>query len=132
MKVDQAKKCKDLELENAHLMPLLRDDEELLRAEVIWTASAYARYDYRFIASMMRNISLGQATISKVTRIWWQECLKIPQKQPSRGKLWFNECSRTSLKANHLNRIWGYEFVFVRDAYGVKIPMLMMGVGEAL
>ena len=36
-------------------MPLPKDDEEPLRAEVIRMASTYGRYGYRFIAGMMRN-----------------------------------------------------------------------------
>jgi hypothetical protein len=60
-------------------MPFPRDDEELLRAEAIRMASTYGRYSYRFIASMMRNAGWGQATTSKVARIWRQEGLKMPQ-----------------------------------------------------
>ena len=43
-------------------MPLPRDDEEPLRAEVIRMASTYGRCGYRFIASMMHNDGWGQAT----------------------------------------------------------------------
>jgi len=50
-------------------MPLPRDDEEPLRAEVIRMAGTYGRYGYRFIASMMRSASWGQATTAKVARI---------------------------------------------------------------
>ena len=42
-------------------MPLPRDDEEPLRAEVIRMASTYGRHGYRFIAGMMRNDGWGQA-----------------------------------------------------------------------
>ena len=63
-------------------MPLPRDDEGPLRAEVIRMASTYGRYGYRFIAGMMRNTGWGQATTAKVARIWREEGLKIPQKQP--------------------------------------------------
>jgi len=59
-------------------IPLPRDDEEPLRAEVIRMAITYGRYGYRFIASMMRNAGWGQATIAKVARIWRQEGMKIP------------------------------------------------------
>ena len=59
-------------------MPLPRDDEEPLRAEVIRMAGTYGRYGYRFIASMMRSAGWGQATTAKVARIWREEGLKIP------------------------------------------------------
>jgi len=107
-------------------MPLPKDDEEPLRAEVIRMASIYGRYGYRFIAGMMRNAGWGQATTSKVARIWRQEGLKIPQKQPPRGRLWFNDGSCMRLRANYPNHVWSYDFVFIRDAYGGKIRMLTL------
>ncbi|MEA9602826.1 DDE-type integrase/transposase/recombinase, partial [Polynucleobacter sp. MG-28-Ekke-A2] len=107
-------------------MPLPRDDEEPLRAEVIRMASTYGRYGYRFIAGMMRNAGWGQATTAKVARIWRQEGLKIPQKQPPRGRLWLSDGSCMRLRANHPNHVWSYDFVFIRDAYGGKIRMLTM------
>ena len=107
-------------------MPLPKDDEEPLRAEVIRMASTYGRYGYRFIAGMMRNSGWGQATTAKVARIWRQEGLKIPQKQAPRGRLWFNDGSCMRLRATAPNHVWSYDFVFIRDAYGGKIRMLTM------
>jgi transposase InsO family protein len=107
-------------------MPLPRDDEEPLRAEVILMASTYGRYGYRLIAGMMRNSGWGQATTAKVARIWREEGLKIPQKQPPRGRLWFNDGSCMRLRATHPNHVWSYDFVFIRDAYCGKIRMLTM------
>ena len=89
-------------------MPLPRDDEEPLRAEVIRMASTYGRYGYRFIAGMMRNAGWGQATTAKVARIWRQEGLKIPQKQAPRGRLWLNDGSCMRLRATHPNHVWSY------------------------
>ncbi|MBT8610193.1 transposase, partial [Polynucleobacter paneuropaeus] len=113
-------------------MPLPRDDEGPLRAEVIRMASTYGRYGYRFIAGMMRNTGWGQATTAKVARIWRQEGLKIPQKQPPRGRLWFNDGSCMRLRATHTNHVWSYDFVFIRDAYGGKIRMLTMIVPKGI
>jgi putative transposase len=107
-------------------LPLPRSDEEPLRAEVIRIASTYGRYGYRFIAGMIRNAGWGQATTSKVTRIWREEGLKIPQKQPPGGRLWFNDGSFIRLRATQLNHVWSYDFVFIRDAYGGKIRMLTL------
>ncbi|MBU3603390.1 IS3 family transposase [Polynucleobacter sp. AP-Kaivos-20-H2] len=107
-------------------MPLPRDDEGPLRAEVIRMASTYGRYGYRFIAGMMRNSGWGQATTAKVARIWREEGLKIPQKQPPRGRLWLSDGSCMRLRATAPNHVWSYDFVFIRDAYGGKIRMLTM------
>jgi putative transposase len=63
-------------------MPLPRDDEGPLRAEVIRMASTYGRYGYRFIAGMMRNAGWGQATASKVARIWREESRRSRKNNP--------------------------------------------------
>jgi putative transposase len=75
---------------------------------------------------MMRNAGWGQATTAKVARIWREEGLKIPQKRPPRGRLWFNDSSCMRLRATHPNHVWSYDFVLIRDAYGGKIWMLAM------
>jgi len=85
---------------------------------------AYGRYGYRFIAGMMRNAGWGQAIKAKVAPIWRQEGLKIPQEQPPRGRLWFNDGGCIRLRATHPNHVWSYDFLFIRDAYGGKSKML--------
>lgn len=107
-------------------LPIPRDDETPMRAEVIRLASAYGHYGYRTIASLMRNAGWLSATTSKVARIWREEGLKVPQKQPPRGRLWLNDGSCMRLRATHPNHVWSYDFVFIRDAYGGKIRMLTM------
>lgn len=107
-------------------LPIPRDDETPMRAEVIRLVSAYGRYGYRTIASLMRNAGWLSAATSKVARIWREEGLKVPQKQPPRGRLWLNDGSCMRLRATHPNHVWSYDFVLIRDAYGGKIRMLTM------
>lgn len=80
-------------------------EEEPLRAEVIRMASTYRRYDYRLIASMMRNTVWSQASTAKVDRTWRQERLKILQKKTPRGRLWFSDGSCVRLRATHLKQV---------------------------
>ena len=107
-------------------LPIPRDDETPMRTEVIRLASTYGRYGYRTIAGLMRNAGWLSATSAKVARIWREEGLKVPQKQPPRGRLWLNDGSCMRLRATHPNHVWSYDFVFIRDAYGGKIWMLTM------
>jgi putative transposase len=72
---------------------------------------------------MMRNAGWGQATTTKVARIWEKEGLKIIQKQPSKSRLWFNDGSCIRLRATHPNHVWSYDFVLIGDAYSSKIRM---------
>ena len=48
---------------------LIRDDEELLRAEIVWLASRYGRYGYRRITALLRNDGWG-VNHKRVERIW--------------------------------------------------------------
>ena len=89
-------------------LPIPRDDETPMRVEVIRLASTYGRYGYRTIAGLMRNAGWLSATSAKVARIWREEGLKVPQKQPPRGRLWLNDGSCMRLRATHPNHVWSY------------------------
>lgn len=54
----------------------------------------------------------------RVYTIWREEGLKVPQKQPKRGRLWFNEGSCIRLKPTHANHVWSYDFVHDRTHDG--------------
>jgi transposase InsO family protein len=106
--------------------PLPRDEETPLRAEVIRLACTYGRYGYRMIAGLMRNAGWQQASEERVRLIWKEEGLKVPAKQPPRGRLWLADGSCLRLRPEYRNHVWSYDFVVVRDAYGTKIRMLTM------
>lgn len=67
-------------------VPEPRPDEGPLRAAVIGLAGQYGRYGYRLVTGLLRQ-SGWQLSRSRVERIWKQEGLKVPQKQPRRGRL---------------------------------------------
>ena len=106
--------------------PRSRDDEAPFRAEIIRLACAYGRYGYRMIAGLMRNAGWQQPTEDRVRRIWREEGLKVPDKQPPRGRLWLNDGSCLRLRPEYRNHIWSYDFVLVRDFHGRKIRMLTL------
>jgi len=74
----------------------VRDDEEALRAGIVTLAARYGRYGYRRITALLRRDG-WQVNHKRVERIWRQEGLKVPQKQPKRGRLWLNEGSCSGL-----------------------------------
>ena len=88
---------------------LPRDDEERLRAEVIRLATRYGRYGYRMVAGLLRNAGWSQATPDRVERLWREEGLKVPQRQPKRGRLWMNDGSCIRLRAERRNHVWSYD-----------------------
>ena len=60
----------------------------------------------------------------RVERIWRLEGLKVPAKQPKRGRLSLNDGSCIRLKAKHPNHVWSYDFVHDRTHDGRKFRTL--------
>ena len=62
--------------------------------------------------------------VKRVERIWRREGLKVPQKQPKKGRLWLNDGSCVRLRPEHPNHVWSYDFVEDRTHNGRKFRML--------
>ncbi|MEM7188429.1 MAG: IS3 family transposase [Pseudomonadota bacterium] len=182
MKVDQAKRLKDLEKENARLKRLLADaeldkailkeaafgklvgpsrkrqfiehacgefgvsqrracrvvgqhrstqwrkpqkldDEDALTSAIIELASKYGRYGYRRVTALLRRDG-WYVNHKRVARIWRREGLRVPQKQPKRGRLWLNDGSCVRLRPERPNHVWAYDFVQDRTRDGKTFRML--------
>ena len=67
--------------------PRVADEEAVLTAEIVSLASAYGRYGYRRITALL-SAEGWRVNHKRVERIWRQEGLKAPGKQPKRGRLW--------------------------------------------
>ena len=72
--------------------PTGRADEERLVADMIELARQYGRYGYRRIAALPRDAG-WQINDKRVERLWRREGLKVPAKQPKKGRLWLNDGS---------------------------------------
>ena len=103
--------------------PKGRADEEALTTDIIRLASRYGRYGYRRITAMLRSEG-WTVNAKRVERIWRREGLKVPQKQPKRGRLWLNDGSCIRLRPEHPNHVWSYDFVEGRTHNGRKFRML--------
>ena len=79
-------------------VPKSREDEDLLVRDMIELARQYGRYGYRRIAAMLRDAG-WQLNDKRVERLWRREGLKVPMKQPKRGRLWLNDGSCIRLEA---------------------------------
>ncbi len=62
------------------------DDEEALTADIIEFARKYGRYGYRKITALLRDAG-WLVNDKRVERIWRCEGLKVPAKQPKKGRL---------------------------------------------
>jgi transposase InsO family protein len=105
-------------------VPQGRDDEERLTADIIALARQYGRYGYRKIAELLRATAGWVVNDKRVERIWRREGLKVPQKQPKKGRLWLNDGSCIRLRAERPNHVWSYDFVEDRTHDGRKYRML--------
>ena len=65
-----------------------------------------------------------QVNHKRVERIWRQEGLKVPQKQPKRARLWLNDGSCIRLRPCRKNHVWAYDFVACRTHDGRALKML--------
>ena len=99
-------------------------EEELLRADIVRLASKYGRYGYRRITALLNNREGWQVNHKRVERIWRQEGLKVPMKQPKRGRLWLNDGPCVRLRAEHKDHVWSYDFVMAKTTDGRKFRIL--------
>jgi transposase InsO family protein len=104
-------------------VPRGREDAERLTADVVELARQYGRYGYRKIAALLRDAG-WLVSDTRVERVWRREGLKVPQKQPKRGRLWLANGSCIRLRTEHPNHVWSYDFVEDRTHDGRKYRML--------
>ena len=64
--------------------------------------------------------------VKHVYRIWRREGLKVPMKQPKRGRLWLNDGSFVRLRPQRPNHVWSYDFVQDRTQDGGAFRMLVV------
>ncbi len=100
-----------------------RDDEEALVGEVTDLASRFGRYGYRTVTGLLR-LSGWHVNKKRVERIWKQEGLKVPRKQPKRGRLWLNDGSCVRLRPQRPDHVWSYDFVHDRTHNGRPLKIL--------
>ncbi|CAN1530659.1 Tra5 Transposase and inactivated derivatives [Sphingomonadaceae bacterium] len=104
-------------------VPRGADDEEALTADIIELARQYGRYGYRRVTALLRNAG-WHVNRKRVERIWRREGLKVPQRQPKRGRLWLNDGSCIRLRPEYPGHVWAYDFVEGRTHDGRKFRIL--------
>ena len=90
---------------------------------IVELATEYGRYGYRRVTALLRREG-WLANHKRVERIWRQEGLKVPKRQPKRRRLWLADGSCIRLRPTHRNHVWSYDFVADRTADGRAVRML--------
>ncbi|WP_299664830.1 IS3 family transposase [uncultured Ruegeria sp.] len=98
-------------------VPQGRADEDPLVADMIELTRQYGRYGYRRIAALLREAGWSVSD-GRVERLWRREGLKVPMKQPKKGRLWLNDGSCVRLRPEYRNHVWSYDFVHCRTDDG--------------
>ena len=104
-------------------LPRVRGDEAALTADIVAMATKYGRYGYRRVTALLRRDG-WLVNAKRVQRIWRREGLKVPKRQPKRGRLWLNDGSILRLRPNWPNHVWAYDFVAARTHDGRPVRML--------
>ena len=61
------------------------------------------------------------ANRKRVERLWRREGLKVPQKQPQRGRLWLTDGSCIRRRPAYRHHVWAYAFLTARTRRPLKI-----------
>jgi len=76
------------------------------------------------MAALLRNTSGWVVNDKRVERVWRQEGLKVPPRQPKRSRIWPGDGACIRLRAERPNHVWSYDFVEDRTHDGRKYRML--------
>lgn len=89
---------------------LCSNAERPLTQRIVALATRYGRYGYRRITALLCQEG-WRVNHKRVGRIWRKEGLKVPPRQPKRGRLWLNDGSCVRLRAAYAQHVWSYDFM---------------------
>ena len=101
----------------------LPEDEPKLVARIVELATQYGRYGYRRITGLLRGEG-WRVNHKRVERLWRREGLKVPQKQPKRGRLWLTDGSCMRRRPTYRHHVWAYDFMTARTHDGRPLKIL--------
>ena len=98
-------------------------DETALVERMSQLATQYGRYGYRRITALLQGEG-WRVNHKRIERLWRREGLKVPRKQPKRGRLWLNDGSCVRLRPERKDHVWAYDFVHERTHDGKALRLL--------
>ena len=106
--------------------PQPRDDEAALTRSVVGLAGQYGRYGYRRVPALLQAQG-WQVSQGRVMRWWRRDGLKVPARQPKRGRLWLHDGSCIRLRPRDQKHVGSWDVVFIRtdDGRAVKLMVVM-------
>ena len=100
-----------------------RGKDAALRAELRRISAAHPRAGYRMATALLRRAGM-EINAKRVQRLWRQEGLKVPRRQRKRQRLGSSESGTQRLRAERINHVWSYDFVFDQTEDGRRLKWL--------
>ena len=120
--------CKVVGLHRATRRYERKDDQidKRVTPRVLHYAGLYGRHGYKRITALVRAEGY-KINHKRVYKIWKKEGLKVPKKQPKRGRLWLNDGSCIRKRPEYKNHVWSYDFVhdYTKDGRVIKMLTIM-------
>jgi transposase InsO family protein len=104
-------------------IPHTGEYEEALTERIVALATRFGRYGYRRVTDLLHEEG-WRVNHKRVERIWRKEGLKVPKRQPKRGRLWLADGSCIRLRPCYRNHVWSYDFMADRTADGRPLKIL--------
>ncbi len=99
------------------------EDEKALTEEIVALAGQFGRYGCRIITALLRHRG-WHVNHKRAEKIWRREGLKVPVKQPKRGRLWSDDGSCVRLRPAWKDHVWACDFVHLRLYDGKEVRLL--------
>ena len=100
-----------------------RDKDAVLAAELRRISAAHPRAGDRMATALLRRAGM-EINAKRVQRLWRQEGLKVPRRQRKRQRLGSSESGTQRLRAERVNEVWSYDFVFDQTEDGRRLKWL--------
>lgn len=99
------------------------DKDAPLVAELRRISAQHPRAGYRMATALLRRSGL-EINAKRVQRLWRQEGLKVPRRQRKRQRLGNSEGSTQRRRAERIDHVWSYDFVFDQTEDGRRLKWL--------
>ena len=125
LKMSERRVCRALDVPRStqRYEAKVADDEPRLVKDIVRLATQFGRYGYRRITECLCWDG-WLVNHKRVERLWRQEGLKVPKRQPKRRRLWLNDGSCVRLRPLRKNHVWSYDFVSGRTSDGRPLRFL--------
>ena len=94
-----------------------------LASELRRISAAHPRAGYRMAMALLRRAGMD-INAKRVQRLWRLEGLKVPRRQRKRQRLGSSESGTQRLRAERINHVWSYDFVFDQTEDGRRLKWL--------